>query len=136
MKALLIVLVVAFSAQAHAWNKVVECNNGDLVIDEQWDPSMRRMDHQLVLRGAPLQYFLEQGAAPAANDKSELVVALSPYNSELRGSTGGETGEDGYTNYRTIHVSRHYDQVTIRATFGNRIQGERELANWKFYGCR
>ena len=138
MKALIVALVFAFSAQAHAWNKIVECNNGELVVDEQWDPNMRRMDHQLVLRGGPLQYFVQQGAVPsnAINEKGELVLSLSPYDSELFGSTGGETGEDGMSKYRTIRVSRSYDQVMLRATFGNRYQGESELANWKFYGCR
>ncbi len=97
--------------------------------------SLRRPTFQLVLRGQPLDYFLKTGAVleKEVNSKGEFVTWLSIYDSEFMGYRGGEI-VNGMSTYRNFWVSRG-SNVSLRATVGNRLLGNREVANWQFYGC-
>lgn len=130
--------MVMMGSQAHAWNEIVNCNNGDLVIDQGDNDSMGRPTYQMVLRGEPLHYFVHSGAIEASdiNRKGEFIMWLNTYDSQWMGYKSFQSEIGQPFKYRYYWVGRSYDKVYLRATIGNRLQGEGEKANWTFHDCR
>lgn len=137
MKFLLFAFAILFATQSPAWNKVIECNNGELVVDQGDNDPMGRPTYQLVFRGQALNYFIQQGAIDAkdVNEKVEFITWLNTYDGELMGFRAYETAANGMQIYRNYWVSRQFGDVTLRATVGNHIVGETERANWHFHNC-
>ncbi len=137
MKILLFAFAMMFATQSPAWHKIIECNNGDLVVDQGDNDPMGRPTFQLVFRGQPLNYFLQQGAIDPkdVNEKGEFISWLNTYDSELMGFRTYETETNSMQIYRKYWVSRRLGDVTLRATVGNHIVGEKERANWYFHNC-
>ncbi|MGZ3742543.1 MAG: hypothetical protein ACXWRE_03115 [Pseudobdellovibrionaceae bacterium] len=137
MKALFILMALFTTSHAHAWNKIIECNNGELVVDQGDNDSSGRPTYQLVLRGQPLNYFVQAGAVDAkkVNTKGEFITWLNTYDGQLMGFISNEASSYPHT-YRYYWVTRINNEVLLRSTIGNRQQGESEKANWKFFNCR
>lgn len=137
MKTLLIGIAILSATQAHAWNKVLTCDSGDLVVDQELDSSMNRPIYQLVLRGRPLSHFLQAKAIDPrhVNSNGEFVTPLNTHDNSWLGFRphGTRNGMQTYLNYRLSH---HDGEASLRAKVGNRYLGESELANWQFHGCR
>lgn len=138
MKMLFMSLAMLIATQVHAWNKIIECNNGEFVVDQGDNDAMGRPTYQLVLRGQPLNYFLQQNAIDqrAVNSSGEFVIELNTYDGELMGFSFYGFASNDMQIYRNYRVSRHYGDVSLRATIGNRYLGENEKANWQFHNCR
>ena len=67
-----IVGLMLICAQVFAWEKVLECNEGTLVVDRSSSDFKR--SYQVVVRGHALEHFIKDGAPIKAS--SELVLDL------------------------------------------------------------
>ena len=139
MKMILLMLAFLVSAQAQAsWEKIIDCNGGELVVDQGEDESIGQPTFQLVLRGEPLEYFLEEDAIDErrVNDAGEFVTWLNSYDGQLMGFIGHDSPGTGHHSYRYYWVYRNGSEVTLRSTVGDRLRGETERASWQFRDCR
>jgi hypothetical protein len=139
MRLLLITLAaIVCGMQAHAWNKIIDCNNGEFVVDQGDNDSMGRPTYQLVFRGQPLNYFLQQDAvdSKAVNEKGEFIVEVNTYDGALKGFVPYQILPNGMHTYRNYWITRHNGDVSFRATVGNKYTGESERANWYFHNCQ
>jgi hypothetical protein len=133
MKLLFTILALLFTNQAHAWTKIIDCNNGELVVDQGDTDAAGRPTYQLVLRGQPLDYFISTGAVTSdrVNDKAEFIVSVNTYDGNLLGTIGIEVGVQ-----HLYWIIRNGQNVAIRAEIGGRPGTGEEVANWQFQNCR
>jgi hypothetical protein len=140
MKLMTIVLSFLVSLPLFAnWHAISTCNGGELVIDQGDNDPMGRPVYQMVLRGEPLRYFVQQGAVlrEDINSKGEFIMGLLPYDSQLMGSRTVESEIGKPFKYLTYWVSRYgAGDVFLVATRGNHLEGEGEKARWTFHNCR
>lgn len=142
MKFLFALLTILGAAQSQAlsprWFKIMECNRGELVVDEAMVYSDPRPVYQLVLRGQPLQHFVRSGAIDKkyVNNKGEFILQIYSHGyGELSGSAYHGKSSTGSYVYRYYEVKKNFDEVTLRA-FANSVPDANEMANWIFRGCR
>lgn len=133
MKYLFAITVLFLGSQAFAWNKIIECNDGELVIDKGEKDIFGREVFQLVLRREALSYFIQAGAVESrrTNDKGEFILNLSVYDGNFLGFLGMRT--DVQRMYWIVRENSN--DFTLRAENGGRPGTGEEIANWKFYNC-
>jgi hypothetical protein len=79
-KLFFVLLPLIFSSPAFAWEKLVNCNNGALVLDFQM-VSAEQAEYQMVLRYSALDYFLKMGSISPSkvNARNEFIVPMTEY---------------------------------------------------------
>lgn len=141
MKTILLGFTLFFIMQSNqaqaSWKTIVDCNRGELAIDQGDNDSLGRPTFQLIFRGEPLTYFIQQGAIDPkdVNAKGEFITWINTYDSGFMGFRPYGTASNGMHIYRNFWISRPNGDVLIRATVGNRLLGEKEKAKRQFYSC-
>jgi hypothetical protein len=140
MKSLVVlssIVLNLYSANCFAWEKVVDCDNGSLVLDQGGNDMMGRPTFQMVLRGQPLQYFASRNAIFPRDirENGEFVSPVNTYDSAFFASRGLTPPPVQYLR-QWIYVNRYNHSVRLTANHEGQIgQGGEELANWQFNNC-
>ena len=120
-----------------AWERIVDCNNGSLVIDIGDNDPVGRPTYQLVVKGEPLSYFVSQNGILLSHVRNgEFVAPLSTYDSAFFASqTLTHTPPMTYLR-QWVYVNKYNRSVRLRANREGRIgPGGEEVANWQFHNC-
>jgi hypothetical protein len=138
MRNVLLSLIVLLSVTANAsgWQKIQECENGNLVIDRDdqgYKGGRGYGNYQLVVRGRAVDYLLSQGAISLrdVNTKQELVLNIFRYDGQFISFRGLNQGVQ--IRYWIINDNGNIKLIAER---DDRTGGPRgELANWYFRNC-
>lgn len=126
-----ILLLSTNQAQA-AWTKTLDCNNGELVIDQNEHNNTDVQSYQMVLRGEPLQYFIKVKAVDPkdVNQAGELVLPMTASDQALLGTIAIQDNQE-----RIYWVDRKGSDADIRVELSAGPGNVKEIANWRFYNC-
>jgi hypothetical protein len=126
--------ILSFSAAHASFHKIIECNNGDLIVDQGSNDESGRPTYQMVLKGAPLDHFLKEGAVDSysVNTKGEFILSVNSYNSLLLGTIGISAGIQ-----RTFYLVQYENkEVDLHSNIGGRVENSTSVAEYKFYNCK
>lgn len=122
------------------WNKIVDCNQGQLVIDEG-PVTYGHKVYQLVLTGSPLEHLFAEGVIDAyrINEKNEFITYVAPYDSIIMvGPIGFAPGKLRiyWVEFLNSSWNNSKKDVTLHVNIGQRLESSVQVAEYKFYQCQ
>ena len=133
----LVFSILVQASPSHAWFKIIDCHQGEVVVDQMASEMIGRPNYQLVLRGRAFRYFLERGAFTRGNEKGEFIIELKRSPEGFIGTSLVRPGSDTY-GHRVfkVNVSRADRRAELTASIRGKHTGEQLIARIEIGNCQ